>query len=343
MTSNAPLWHEICARAEETLRSTEFAEGAPRSDVESVLLAVSRIAADEWRGHADRVLGSAEEGRGSFTRALRAKWGPALDLLLLFIEGAEQFGDGFVTSQSRDNRTPLTETLLTLHAAACVCAHEIRWLLSGGYPAGAESRSRTLHEIGVTALVLADHAEDDAGLLQRYIDHRVVADWRYWSYIAEHYSVIGVKEPEAGMISRLDARVAELVAQHSKAFVTDYGWAVPLVGKGTLTELEVLAGRDDRRPLYKVASSDAVHANSNLLRRHYVQRADGPERLSNATIQGLARPAAVASHWLWDSTSGLVGAAQRSESYTPVIGLMALRLLRDDLTQALGDVDDSDC
>lgn len=342
MTDNASPWHEICARAEETLLSTEFAVGAPRSDAESALLAVGRIATNDWRGQADRVLASAEEGRGSFTRALRARWGPALDLLLLFIEGAEQFGDGFVSGQPRDNRTPLTETLLTLHAAACVCSHEVHWLLSGGYPAGAESRSRTLHEIGVTALVLADHAVDDDGLLQRYIDHRVVADWRYWSYVAKHHSTIGVEEPEAEVISRLDARVAELVARHSKAFANDYGWAVPLIGKGTFAELEVLAGRDDRRPLYKVASSDAVHANSNLLRRHYVQRADGPERLSNATIQGLARPAAVASHWLWDSTSALVGAAQRSDSYTPAIGLMALRLLRDDLMQALGDVEDPD-
>lgn len=338
--TDTSLWKGLIARAEATFRSTEMPGDASPADVQAVLLTAGRSAADEWKGRADQVLGTAEAGRRAFTQALREQWGPSLDTLQLFIEGAEQFGADFVTSQPPDNRTALTQILLTLHAAACVCAHEVHWLLSGGYPTGAEGRTRTLHEIGVTTLVLADHGIDDADLVNRYLDHRVVADWKYWTYIARHHANLGVDEPSTDVLSQLQARVDELTARHSKAFKNDYGWAVPLVSKGTLDELEKLVHRNDRRPLYKVASSEAIHANSGLLIRHYVERSGGPERLSNATTRGLARPAAVAAHCLWDTCSAIAGGARRSDSFAPALGLMTLRLLRDDVIRAVSEVDD---
>jgi hypothetical protein len=339
--SDSTLWAELIARTEATFTSTEMPDGASSTDVQDLLIAVSRSASGEWSARADEILGAADAGREDFTRALREQWGPSLDALQLFIEGAEQFGADFVTSQPRDNKTVLTEIVLTLHAAACVCAHEIDWLLRGGYPTGAESRSRTLHEIAMTTLVLADHCGEDDDLIQRYLDHKVVSDWRYWNYIAQHHADVGTEEPDAAFIARLQTQIDELTARYSKAFKNDYGWAIPLVAEGKLEEVEKLVGRGDRRALYKVASSQAVHANSGLLTRHYVERAGGPERLSNATTTGLARPAAVAAHCLWDTCSAVAGAAKRQDSYATPLGLMALRLLRDDVVQKLIEVDEA--
>lgn len=340
MVSDSTLWAELIAGAEATLTSTEMPDGSTPSDAQDLFMAVGRSTADGWNARSDEVLGAAGAGREDFTRALREQWGPSLDALELFFEGAEQFGADFVTSQPRDNKTVLTEIVLTLHAAACVCAHEIHWLLSGGYPTGAESRSRTLHEVAVTALLLADHGAEDDDLIQRYLDHRVVSEWRYWNYIAQHHADVGTEAPDAAFIARLQSEVDDLTARYSKAFKNDYGWAIPLVVEGKLEEVEKLVGRGDRRPLYKVASSQAVHANSGLLARHYVERSGGPERLSNATTRGLARPAAVAAHCLWDTCSAVTGAAKRQDSYATPIGLMTLRLLRDDVVQKFSEVDD---
>jgi hypothetical protein len=258
----------------------------------------------------------------------------------MFIEAAEQFGADFVTSQPPDNRTPLTEALLTLHSAACACAHEVHWLLSGGYPTGADSRGRTLHEIAVTALVLADHGFDDPDLVQRFVDHRVVEDWKYWNFIAMHHTELGMEAPPPDVLDRLTKQIDARTSKYSKSFTQPFGWAIPLTPDGQLEGLEKLVHRYDRRPLFKLVSSTAVHANVRLLPRHRVERAGGFERLSNATVRGLGRPAAVAAHCLWDTCSAVVGGAMRSDSFTPPVALMTLGMLRDDVVRSVSQVDD---
>ena len=83
------------------------------------------------------------------------RWREAFDLLemlyLLCEEATTLFAQEFGPEAAETNDV-LFEALISLQARALLVSNEILCLLAGGYPDGALSRWRTLHEIGVVAM-----------------------------------------------------------------------------------------------------------------------------------------------------------------------------------------------
>jgi hypothetical protein len=341
--SQAPAaWAKFKDEAEARWKTTVsgLEEGPGAVDLaKAAALTQGRELARQWTSEMPRLAADEDTQRQEFDNALRATWGRPLDLLTGFIIAATCFGDDFAATQPRDNRTDLTEVLLTLHAAACSTAREVLWLLQGGYPVGAEARSRTLHETAVVALVLAQK-RDDPDLLKRFFTWAAVEECRYWTYLAKHSNDIGAPTLGAEDLAALAARVDDLEAEYGPGFKKEYGWAAHLCDSEGLGGLEKLVKRRERHPFFKLASSNAIHVNPNTISRHYVQRAGGPERLSNATITGFGRPAVLTAYSLFDVCDAILDAGQRSDGYGLPIAFHGVAQLRDAAVEAFSEVDD---
>ena len=86
-------------------------------------------------------------------------WGEALDLFMMVVESAEELGIRFDREHpplDESGSIPYT-TPLGLHVRACQSAVEVYHLLRDGLPKDALARSRTLHGLAGTAIVLADY------------------------------------------------------------------------------------------------------------------------------------------------------------------------------------------
>lgn len=168
-----------------------------------------------------------------------------------------------------DEHSPMREALCLIHSAACLVFQEIRTLLLAGFWSGAVGRWRSLHELAVTAIIIA---RQDSAFAQRYLDHGfVVQTHRLFEYYEAH-----ARGPVAP--NNLDARRAQadrLVQQHHvanapKKFRDAYGWAaslMPLNRQGdklvppTFDRLEQMADQQHLR-LLVMSAHGHVHSDS---------------------------------------------------------------------------------
>jgi Family of unknown function (DUF5677) len=88
--------------------------------------------------------------------------------------------------QVKDGHSPKRDALTLLHCAAVLQLLEIRQLLRVGLWAGAAARWRSLHEVAVTAKILASHSVSTA---QRYIDHAFIVQTRRLGEYQDRYGV----------------------------------------------------------------------------------------------------------------------------------------------------------
>ena len=103
---------------------------------------------------------------------------PFLDLLGRHAEeiGHEIYGIHLKEADDEEF-DPVFEALIGLYARACRVAREVHHLLSGGFPFGALARSRTLHELAVITIGIADYGRDEAhaDLADRFLQHAWIA------------------------------------------------------------------------------------------------------------------------------------------------------------------------
>lgn len=95
----------------------------------------------------------------TFERHIRKHWGKPLDLYYSVLVCAEEMGREFDTRNSPESGEmgdDVFEVLTGLHARAVRTAAEVHAMLSGGFPLGALARCRTLHELAVTSIIIAD-------------------------------------------------------------------------------------------------------------------------------------------------------------------------------------------
>ena len=177
-------------------------------------------------------------------------------------------------------------------------------LLRSGYSTGALARWRTLHEVWVVFLLLADA---DSELSRRYLHHEVVESLKGQQEYEETWEALGLEPPDWPATERDEIR-AELEAEFGRTFLKDYGWAAPLFN-GTAPKFKQLqehAELDHWRGYYRMASH-GTHAN--------------PKGIS-WNIQSLTTADMI---WAGPSNAGLVDPAQCSLIALAAItaGLMA--------------------
>jgi Family of unknown function (DUF5677) len=221
------------------------------------------------------------------------------------------------------------ESLADLPAQACRVALEVHALLDNGLPGGAQARARTLHELAVTACVIADNAAN-TDIVLRYRDHHVVDQAKDAEAYQLYCATLGQEPLDSHELEDIFAHRAEAIARYGKAFKGQYGWAAELLGieRPTFTHLEKRAGLDHLRPFYRWACH-AVHAGSRGAVLNTVVFRGERLRLAGYTNAGLADPGHQALISLQQATAALVGRRTHVPTLDHLIQVRALMALTE--------------
>jgi hypothetical protein len=143
-----------------------------------VVMARSGVVADAMQRQGP----AADQRRRSGEAQLAVQWGEALGLYYTVTLAAAEIG---VLSTDRHHQAQVhpdsSQTALAwLHARACQTCFEVHALLSAGYSGAAYARVRTLHELAVTAAVIARYGRQtqQADLAERYLHHMDIEQYQ---------------------------------------------------------------------------------------------------------------------------------------------------------------------
>jgi hypothetical protein len=201
--------------------------------------------------------------QASFEKRLARRWRAPFKLLGMCVTIATEFGSNMNTygrePDALNAQPHKTDVLTRLHARACQVANEIRTLLASGFADGAMARWRTLHEIAVIAMFIA---ERDEGIAERYALHGAVESRKAARQHREFAQRLDEPPLTDEEMAALEQHVATLIERFKGAFATDYGWAADALAnpKPTFADIERAAKVDHWRPYYRLASHN-VHAN----------------------------------------------------------------------------------
>ena len=216
--------------------------------------------------------------------------------------GAECRHEHLEADPEDDAYAALFTTLTGLAARALLAFNEVTWLLRGGYPQGAFTRVRSLHELFVVAAVLWEYGSpesDHPDLVERYLLHHEV----FINGAAR--DLIGTEIPgiadtlNAEVLDVLDSRKKELIGTYGKAFATTWGWAAPLFPKGTPSFMGLNKLIMPSLNAYYRIASEHLHASSTgLLDAGKPDETGVMGYNGGPTIYGLAFPAILGSTFL---------------------------------------------
>lgn len=234
---------------------------------------------------------------GRFEEHLYVVWAEPLDYYELCLYLANKCGAFFNKSygaQAALENNSKFYALIRLHSGATRVAGEIYALLLSGYPSGAYARWRTLHEISVTAMFVAQESKEVA---ERYIDHQAIKDYEDMKNYAKYEPSVPNKVAGLAGIEKL---CRELLQVYGNDFRRPYGWAHPVIKKRLalskgqrigFEHLQAAVQIEHWSPWYRMASH-AVHPTATFLHRNIGLRdeLDDEVLLAGRSDFGLADP-----------------------------------------------------
>lgn len=276
-----------------------------------------------------------------FRRRCYKRWKDGLDQLQMFIMMSEEFGSTFNERErpravGEQNYT--FESTVALHARAVRVSNEILALLREGFPDGALSRWRTLHEIAVVATFLA---QNDREVSKRFIAHRGIVSAKALKQYVEFLPRSNMTPLEPGNLEAAEALKASLIEEFGPEFKEEMGWAYPVINKPkgiNLYDLEVATGLDHWRPRFKWASDD-IHVGSKPYHASLGAAEtplDQPILLTGQSDSAFTDPAHMCVISLNLANHALPEAYRTSDDR---MVLMALRLLSDLIGETFLEID----
>ncbi|MCW2984420.1 MAG: hypothetical protein JWR63_1990 [Conexibacter sp.] len=174
---------------------------------------------------------------------------------------AQAEGDWFNENyrpKAAENNDCNFDALVRLHARACRVASEARALLRTGHADGAHARSRTLHEIAVTAFFIRTQGGEVG---ECYLLHANATAYKAARQFQQHAERLGAEPLTENEMDHMRQRRDALVERFGASYVEDYGWAAATLDKSrpTFYDLERAADMEHWRPHFKWAS-EGVHA-----------------------------------------------------------------------------------
>ena len=230
------------------------------------LVEMSRRAAEELTADAiaqpRRARSEEASQQAAFEARLEARWGRGLDLADLVAHEAYESGrwvNDLLGPAAETRQDRKFEALIRLHGKAVMTAREVLVLLRSGYSSGSLARWRTLHEVWVVFLLLAD---GDQELSRRYLVHDVVESLKGQEEYEQTWDALGHEPPDWTAAEGEETR-EELVDEFGRTFLQPYGWAAPLFNDKApkFKQLQERVDLDPWRGYYRMASH-GTHANS---------------------------------------------------------------------------------
>lgn len=192
------------------------------------------------------------------------RWANGFDLLEILIVLCTEIGaefNKFYRPESVQDNDLVFDLVVRHHARACHISQEILCLLKAGYPDGAHSRWRALHEVTVTAMFIAKHGQECA---ERFYFHDIVDSYDGMKEHKKYEDRLQEKGHTQEEIDECKKEYDVLIEKYGKKFGDFYGWAsyvFPNHTRVTFTAIEKDVGLDHMRPYYKWASQN-IHAGS---------------------------------------------------------------------------------
>ncbi|MDT8328199.1 MAG: DUF5677 domain-containing protein [Roseovarius sp.] len=206
-----------------------------------------------------------------------SRWKPAFDHLEMLWDVGQKLGEAHgkdVQLRNDDDNNATMAALAHIFPKSLLVVQEIICLLKGGFPDGALTRWRSLHELSVTAMYIAKHGEDAA---KQYLLSFHFSARRAAHQMNKHSDRAGLKGFNAEEIQAFDALCfeAEQILERSIDNDKNGEWPKITIYHPTFAHVEESVGMDHWRPWYKWASN-YTHANH--------RPADKPLGLVDATV-----------------------------------------------------------
>jgi hypothetical protein len=278
-----------------------------------------------------------------FEDAVFRTWRKPFELLDLLLNVCLEVSSDFVSesaSSASSKRDYVQEALARQQANACLVFNEILHLLKSGFPSGAHSHWRTLHEIVCVSYFISKHGKDVA---KRFLEYEVVEAYFQAEAIHEHQQKIECTSLAESGFEAIEKEFKAAEKKFGSDFVKKsnypYGWVQRSVLKTrSLKEIERSVGLDTFRPYYDLAGYN-VHGGQNglMFKLGVVKNRDKhvfiPVGPSN---YGLADPGKSAAISLGQVTACLLMAVSDIKR---VVIVEALRNLIDEICDAFGEIE----
>src|SRR5205085_12108843 len=174
------MFHEALAKA---MARGEVQQGdvaqATRKALQTFIPGVATVMTNSLKRRAPKMLRDQRVSDAGFAARNYRRWKKPFDLLELMWVVSQEVGQKFNETQrpaAIETNDYQFEALVSLHARALLIAREAICLMHGGFPDGALSRWRSLHEVAVTAVFLRKHDQATA--------HRYLASFPFAAYRA---------------------------------------------------------------------------------------------------------------------------------------------------------------
>ena len=288
-------------------------------------------------------LEASKEIEKEFEAAVFRTWRKPLDLLDVLLNICLEVANEFASelgSGTSSKHSYVRSALMRQQANACLVFNEILHLLKSGFPSGAHSHWRTLHEIVCVSYFISKHGKDVA---KRFLDYEVVEAYFQAEAICEHQQKMegtSLSESDFEAVKKeFKAMEKKYGSDFAKKSNYPYGWVQRSVLKTrSLKEIEKSVGLDTFRPYYDLAGYN-VHGGQNglMFKRGIMKNKDKqvviPVGPSN---YGLANPGKSAAISLGQVTACLLMA---NSDVKRLVIVEALRNLVDEICDAFCEIE----
>ncbi len=340
---------ETMARVSEItdVAAAAIAAGMPQEEAlkqiadASVELLISRTA-DHMQQQGSLVAARRQAG----VERLAGVWGAALNSYYTVTMAAIEFG-ALYSRRRAEAQVPadrVSSALGLLHARTCQTSLEVHALLAAGFPGGAYGRYRTLHELAVTAALIAEYGRtpEHADLADRYLDHTHIEHYQQARLFQRSSSHLGWQPFGPEIMRTLKDERDRLIARYGRDYAQLNGWAAALIRPPlTFERLEAKANMNLLRYFY-VTGSHLVHATAHGLRMTLAPEQDGASVITIAgpSDAGLCQPAQASLNALLDVTGGLILHGGNAEDPGCMVNFAALGELRNRTLQLFDEAAD---
>ena len=215
-------------------------------------------------------LEATKEIENQFESAVFITWRKPFDLLYLLLyiclEVASEFNSEY-GSETSSKHSYIQAALARQQANACFVFNEIIHLLKSGFPSGAHSHWRTLHEIACVCYFISKHGKDMA---KRFLDYEVVESYFQAEAIFEHQQKMEYESLSERDFKAVKKKFNKMKKTYGADFVRKanypYGWVPRTVLKTrSLKEIEKVVKLDLLRPYYDLASYNVYGGPKGLI------------------------------------------------------------------------------
>ena len=267
-----------------------------------------------------------------FRKRTYARWKDGIDLLRMMLVISHEVGARFNElhrPHAANNDDYQFEALVNLHAQAIRVSREIVTLLEAGYPDGALSRWRTLHEIA-TIMTFLRHC-DDVEVAERFLLHRRVVACKALEQYREYQDRARLDPIADDELEDARRAKTDVIDRFGSEMNSDYGWAAHKLGRKrpTLFDLEKHVGLDHWRPRFKWACDD-IHGSYRTIGTTLGEA----ESVSPVLLAGASNSAFTDPAHMMSISLNMANAALLREA--PTVDLLAILSVLESLANDVG-------